>query len=164
MVGGFVPTYDGLDFGYFPDPAHYSKCHYDAARHTLYIYGELRKWKTSNRDMYDAMIGYGYDPADLLIADSAEPKSVADYAEYGASVRGAEKGKDSVKYRIKWMQSLKAIIIDPIRCPYSAEEFLSYEHERTKDDEIISAYPDKNNHAIDSTGYATNLIWRVRGQ
>jgi PBSX family phage terminase large subunit len=164
LVGGFDRVQHGLDFGYYPDPAHYARVHYDAARRTLYVFGEVRQWKASNRKMYDAMVEAGYDPSALLIADSAEPKSVADYREYGANVRGAEKGADSVDYSIKWLQGLSAIVIDPKRAPYAADEFLEYEYEKTRDGEIISAYPDKNNHAIDATRYATNLIWRVRGQ
>lgn len=154
----------GLDFGYFPDPAHYSRVHYDAARLTLYIFGEVRKWKTSNRDMYQALVDYGLLSEDLLICDSEDPKSIADYRDYGATARGAEKGPSSVKYSIKWLQSLKAIVIDPERCPHTSTEFVDYAYERTKDGEIIEAYPDGNNHAIDSVRYATNLIWRRRGE
>ncbi len=99
-----------------------------------------------------------------MICDSAEPKSIADFREYGASARGAEKGPESVKYSIKWMQSLKAIVIDPERAPYAGEEFLNYEHEIDKDGNYISDYLNVNNHSIDATRYATNLIWRRRGQ
>lgn len=164
MIGGFDHILHGLDFGYYPDPAHYSRVHYDAARMTLYIFGEVRKWKTSNRDLYNALVEYGLDNNDMLIADSAEPKSVADFREYGASCRGAEKGKESVKYSMKWLQSLRAIVIDNERAPYTAQEFLDYEYERTKDGEVINIYPDAGNHAIDSVRYATNLIWRRRGE
>jgi len=89
---------------------------------------------------------------------------VADFREYGASARGAEKGPESVKYSIKWLQALKAIVIDNERCPYTAEEFLEYEYEQDPDGNYISEYPDRNNHAIDSARYGTNLIWRRRGQ
>lgn len=163
-ISQFDHILHGLDYGYFPDPAHYARCHYDAARLTLYIYGEVRRWKTSNRQMYDDLVAYGLTPDDLVIADSAEPKSIADYREYGASIRGAEKGAESVKYSMKWLQSLRKIVIDNNRAPYTVDEFLDYEHEIDKDGNYISAYPDKNNHSIDAVRYATNLIWRKRGQ
>jgi PBSX family phage terminase large subunit len=154
----------GLDFGYYPDPAHFSKVHYDAARMTLYIFGEHRAWKRSNRAMYDEIIETKLlSVNDLMIADSAEPKSVADYREFGANCRGAEKGPESVKYSIKWLQGLRAIVIDPTRCPHTAEEFATYEYLRDKDDNFISSYPDKDNHAIDSVRYATNRTWQRRG-
>ena len=163
-IGQFDRVLHGLDWGYYPDPAHYSRCHYDAARLTLYIFGEYRAFKQSNRALYDALVEHGLTPEDTLIADSAEPKSVADFREYGAACRGAEKGPESVKYSIKWLQSLRAIVIDNERCPAGAEEFLSYEFERDKDGEVISEYPDADNHAIDAARYATNLIWKRRGQ
>ena len=65
---------------------------------------------------------------------------------------------------MKWLQSLNAIIIDNTRCPHTATEFLDYEYERDKDGEIISGYPDANNHNIDAIRYATESIWRRKGQ
>lgn len=163
-IGGFDRVLHGLDWGFYPDPAHYVRCHYDAARMTLYIFGEVRRLKSSNRQMWDALVAYGVTPEDTLIADSAEPKSIADFREYGASCRPAEKGPESVRYSMKWLQSLAAIVIDPERAPESADEFISYEYEQDKDGNVISEYPDANNHAIDAVRYATNLIWRRRGQ
>lgn len=162
-IAQFDHVCHGLDFGYYPDPAHYSRCHYDAARLTLYIYGEVRAWKASNRRLYDLMTAAGLRPSDTLICDSAEPKSIADLREYGAAARGAEKGPDSVRYSMKFLQGLKSIVIDNQRCPHAAEEFLNYEYEQTKDGEYISEFPDRDNHAIDSVRYSTNLIWRRRG-
>lgn len=157
----------GLDWGFYPDPASYGKMHYDAARRTLYIFGEARYWKKSNEDLHKTLTNTEYQlltNEDLLIADSSEPKSVGDFRSFGSNCRGAEKGPESVKYSIKWLQGLTAIVIDNERAPYHAQEFLDYEYERTKDDEIINEFPDKNNHAIDDTRYATNLIWRRRGE
>jgi phage terminase large subunit len=100
----------------------------------------------------------------LIIADSAEPKSIADFREYGANIRGAEKGPDSVNYSMKWLQSLAKIVIDPARAPHHAQEFSEYELEQDRNGEFISAYPDKNNHAIDDVRYALNLLWRRPGR
>ena len=164
-IENFDRVLHGLDWGFYPDPASYGKMHYDSARRKLYIFGEAREWKKSNEDLHKVLIDSKlYTNADLLIADSAEPKSVGDFKAYGANCRGAEKGPESVKYSIKWLQGLTEIVIDNVRAPYHAEEFLGYEFERTKDGEIISEYPDKNNHAIDDTRYATNLIWRRKGE
>ncbi len=164
QIGGFETFLYGLDFGYFPDPAHWTKVHYNPSQLTLYLVDEYRGFKNSNRDLYTAMQGKGVTEEDLVIADSAEPKSIADLRTYGLKIRGAEKGADSVRYSIKWLQSLKAIVIDNSRCPHAALEFQNYEHEMTKEGEYISEYPDKNNHSIDAVRYATNLIWRRRGK
>lgn len=154
----------GVDWGYFPDPFAWNKCHYDAARMTLYIFDELRLFKAGNEDAARALKQKGVTPADLLICDSAEPKSIADFIALGLSARGAEKGADSVPYSMKWLQRLRAIVIDPARCPHTAQEFADYELERDKEGNFISQYPDQNNHHIDATRYALNLIWRRKGQ
>jgi PBSX family phage terminase large subunit len=155
---------DGLDFGYFPHPAHYAKTYYQSAKHTLFIFGECRKWKASNREMYDAILESGYNKNDLLIADSEDPKSIADYRDFGAKVIGSEKGPGSVTYSMKWLQSLVKIVIDPKRCPYTAEEFTDYAYERTKDGEIIEAYPREKDDAIAAVRYSQNLQWRKPGE
>ena len=161
----FDRIYMGVDWGWYPDPFHWSKMHYDASRHTLYIYDEYRARKQSNRDTWDSLrILKGVTGADLITADSAEPKSVGDYRDYGASCRGAEKGPDSVRYGVKWLQSLAAIVIDPRRCPETANEFQHYEYDRAPDGEVISGYPDANNHAIDSVRYALERVWKRKGQ
>lgn len=156
---------NGIDWGFYPDPAHYVKCFYSPNDMKLYIYNEVRRYKNSNENFYNAIKEDGdYEDWETVICDSAEPKSVADFRAYGALARGAEKGKESVNYSMKWLASLTDIIIDQERAPETAKEFLEYEFERTKDDEIISAYPNDKNHAIDATRYATNLIWKRRGQ
>lgn len=83
---------------------------------------------------------------------------------YGAMCRGAIKGPGSVKYSMEWLQGLVEIVIDPVRCPHTAREFSRYEYERTQDGEIISGYPDKDNHSIDAVRYGMNRVWRRKGQ
>ena len=38
-------------------------------------------------------------------------------------------------------------------CPNAYREFVGYEYMRNKDGQFISAYPDKDNHAIDAVRY-----------
>jgi PBSX family phage terminase large subunit len=177
-IAQFDNVLRGLDWGYYPDPASFGVMHFDAARRTLYIFGEGRYWKKSNESLFSTLIEDGLitkeeyienkktitSYPDLIIADSAEPKSVGDFKAYGANCRGAEKGPESRKYSYKWLQGLKAIVIDNIRAPHHAEEFLNAEFERTKDGEIISEYPTVNDHAIDDVRYGCNRIWRRRGE
>lgn len=161
----FDNIYMGIDWGWYPDPYHWGKMHYDSARRILYIYDEFRANKMSNAATWNALVMLkGVTGQDLITADSAEPKSVGDYRDYGALCRPAIKGPDSVRYGIKWLQSLKAIVIDPVTCPETAKEFQRYEYERTEDGKIISGYPDKDNHSIDCVRYATERIWKRKGQ
>lgn len=160
----FDRIYNGVDWGWYPDPFHFGRCHYDAARMKLYIFMEYRCNKQSNRQTADKLFEMGITANDLITCDSAENKSVGDYKSYGLFARSAEKGPGSVEYSMKWLQSLVEIVIDNRRCPNTAEEFTEYEYDRDKDGEVISGYPDKKNHAIDCIRYATNPIWKKRGQ
>ena len=164
QIAGFDRVLCGVDWGYYPDPWAFNRVHYDAGRRTLYIYGELTARKKGNRETASMLSAAGVTPEDRITADSAEPKSVADYKNFGFFCRGAEKGPGSVEYSMKWLQSLVRIVIDPARCPDTWKEFAEYEYERTKDGELMSGYPDENNHHIDAVRYATEPIWKRRGQ
>ena len=107
---------------------------------------------------------YNVGRYDIVTCDSAEPKSVSDYRTYGINARSAEKGRDSVRYGMKWLQSLVKIVIDPIRCPETAKEFSKYEYELTKDGEPTSVYPDKDNHSIDAVRYGLEQVWKRKGK
>lgn len=164
-IARFDRLYRGVDWGWFPDPFHYGCMHYDAARMILYIFEEFRANKMKNKDTAQVLLAdYNLDRYDVVTCDSAEPKSIADYRSYGINARGADKGPDSVRYGMKWLQSLIKIVIDPVRCPETAEEFKKYEYELTKDGEPTSVYPDANNHSIDMTRYAMERVWKRKGK
>lgn len=137
---------------------------YIASQHKLIIFDEYRCNRQSNEQTANALKKRGVTENDIIICDSAEPKSIGDYRAYGLLARAAEKGPGSVDYSMKWLQSLKEIVIDNKRCPETAKEFLEYEYERDKEGNIISGYPDENNHSIDSVRYAMNGVWKRRGQ
>lgn len=155
---------NGLDWGYFPDPWAFNRVHFDAARRTLYIFDELTALKKGNRETADILLDHGLTRNDWITADSAEPKSVDDYRKFGLKCMGAMKGPGSVERSMVWMQTLKSIVIDPKACPDTCNEFIGYEYERTKGGEIISGYPDRDNHHIDAVRYATESIWKKPGQ
>lgn len=164
VISQFDRILNGVDWGWFPDPWAFNRCHYDAARRTLYIFDELTRRRTGNRETAALVLGR-IGTGETVTADSAEEKSISDYKAYGISCRSAEKGPGSVNYSTKWLQSLAAIVIDPERCPDTAREFSEYEYERDKKTgEILQGYPDLNNHHIDAVRYATNRIWKRRGQ
>lgn len=156
--------YQGVDWGYYPDPWAWNHMHFDAGRRVLYIFDELTAYKRNNRQTAEMLIDKGVTPQQTVICDSAEKKSVMDYREYGIMARGVDKWPGSVEITMKWLQGLTEIVIDPARCPDTAREFTSYEYERTKAGEIISGYPDRDNHHIDAVRYGLNPIWRRRGQ
>ncbi len=163
-IKSFDRIYNGVDWGWYPDKYAFTRVHYEPAQLRLYIWQEYTCNKKSNRQTADELIKLGITSNDIITCDSAENKSIGDYKMYGLLARAAEKGPGSREYSYKWLQSLKEIIIDNARCPVAVEEFLNYEYERDKDGNVISGYPDGNDHVIDSVRYATESIWKRRGQ
>lgn len=163
-ISHFDRLYKGIDWGWYPDPFAYNNMHFDSARRTLYIFDEFHANKMSNKLTWEALKEKGVTEDDLITADSAENKSIGDYREYGSNIRGAIKGPGSVEYSMKWLSTLNKIVIDSIRCPKTAEEFESYELEKDKDGNVITGYPDKNNHHIDAVRYALERVWSRRGE
>ena len=173
FIEGFDRVYSGVDWGWFPDPFAFNKMYMDISRRNLYIFAEFHANKLSNRDVFDKLYnGLTYcghipflKPDEIVTADSAEPKSISDMKSYGGyGFRPAKKGPDSIDYSMKWLQSLNHIYIDPKRCPETYKEFVEYEYDRDKEDEIISGYPDRDNHHIDATRYGLERYWSRRGQ
>lgn len=164
-IAQFDRIYNGVDWGWYPDPFAFNRMHFDAARRTLYVFDEYHCNKKGNAETAKTLTEeHGINPQDMITADSAEPKSVEDYRSYGLFCRGVEKGPGSVEYSMKWLQSLCGIVIDSKRCPETAKEFLHYEYERSKEGEIISGYPDRDNHHIDAVRYGMFPVWRKRGK
>ena len=165
MIPTFDKIYNGIDWGFARDPFRFVRMHFDPKKLDLYIFDEFTTYKTRNEDTFHRL----YDEekkinrAELVTADSAEEKSVADFRAYGAFIRPAKKGPDSVRYGIKWLQGLRHIYIDKNRCPETYYEFVNYEYERDKDGNFISAYPDADNHSIDAVRYALENYCNRRG-
>lgn len=161
----FDAIYNGIDWGFAKAPFRFVRMHFDKKHLDLYIFDEYSTVKTRNATVFKIL----YDEEkkvkreELVTADSAEPKSVADFKAYGAFIREANKGPDSVRYGIKWLQGLNHIYIDKRRCPETYKEFVNYEYEQDKDGNFISDYPDENNHSIDAVRYAMEKYTNRKG-
>lgn len=161
----FDTIYNGIDWGFAKDPFRFVRMHLDVKHLDLYIFREYSTLRTRNeiafKELYEDL--KYIDKSELVIADSAEEKSIADFRAYGAFIRGAQKGPDSVRYGIKWLQGLRHIYIDKRMCPETYREFINYEYETDRNGNFISAYPDKDNHSIDAVRYALEKFWRRKG-
>ena len=186
LICTFDKIYNGLDWGFANDPNAYTKMYLDTARQDLYIFGEhfakhesnselfeelyekpkLKKhiWRIEGNKEIEEFVDIPFmEKNELITADSAEPKSIADFKAYGCFMRAAEKGPDSVRYGIKWLQSLRHIYIDKHRCPNCYDEFIKYEYDRDKEGHIISSFPDRDNHFIDSCRYSLERFYKRKG-
>ncbi len=144
---------EGIDWGYSVDPFVWLKLHYDRKRQTIYIYDEIYQVGLSNKEAIDR-VWQVHDDTAIIIADSAEPKSIWEFADAGLPIEKAEKGAGSVRFGIKKLQALENIIIDPVACPNTFKEFTSYAYEVDKQGNPKAIYPDKDNHSIDCARYA----------
>jgi len=169
--------YCGIDWGFSIDPFAFIRCSYDRRTQVIYILDEIVKHGCSNTDIADMIKAKGYDKTSsvedwfsistgehvqrkrkqLIICDSAEPKSVIDLQKQDIKATECKKYPGSVNYGIRWLQS-KRIIIDPKRTPHAFSEFTGYEYETTKDGEFLASVPDKDNHCIDSLRYALDML------
>lgn len=178
-IKAFDYVYNGIDWGYYPDPFAWGRMSYDARKATLYIYDELYLYKHGNIQASNALKKYlesqcldedGHPRfnvmTDRIEADSAEPKSVNDFYKWGWNIRGAKKGAGSLDAGYKWLQGLTAIVIDPERCPKIADEFTLYEHEIDKrTGEIMTGYPQgQPDHGMALVRYALESVWRHGGE
>lgn len=91
----------GLDFGYANDPAVLVAIYsYNGG----YIVDELiHRTQMSNRKIADYIMTSGLSNT-LVVADSAEPKSIAEMQEHGVQIIGSQKGPGSVNQGIQWVQ------------------------------------------------------------
>lgn len=157
----FDRIYQGVDWGYFPDAFAFIRLHYDKTRETVYFMDENYVHKQGNETTGRWVKERNYTDA-YIICDSAEPKSVADYRALGLPAKSAVKGPGSLDYGMKWLQRRK-IVIDRRRTPHAYDEFVSYEYERNREGEIISGYPDANDHVISAVRYALEPAYRRMG-
>lgn len=160
-IATFDRIYQGTDFGWYPDIYAFKRLYVDEARKKIYHIAEITGNKLSNAQTAQMIIDAGFDDY-TITCDSAEPKSINDYRDKGLPARGAVKGPGSVEYGMKFLQGYTHVI-DPARTPITYKEFTEYEYERDKDGNVISGYPDKDNHTIDATRYALEILYNKRG-
>jgi PBSX family phage terminase large subunit len=156
--------YEGVDWGYFPDYYAFTRMYYNPAEEKIYLIDENCVNKASNRDTAQWILEHNYvdDLQYGIICDSAENKSIADYKDLGIwCAKGAYKPPESVVYGMKWLQK-RTFVIDRRRTPQCYYEITKYEYDVDKNGNFISAYPDKDNHCIDSIRYALSPVWQRR--
>ena len=141
----------GLDFGYTNDPSALFVGFIDTENKKLYVWDEIYEKGMSNRKIYDAITEAGYNK-EHITGDSAEPKSIDELKGYGLRIKGAVKGKDSIKNGIQWIQDLE-IIIHP-RCVNFLTEISNYTWDKDKFGNTLNIPIDEFNHLMDAMRYA----------
>ena len=138
----------GLDFGYDPDPAAIIAVYYYNGGYILdeILYATL----VDNPGLASI---FKNSPSALVIADSAEPKSIAEIKKFNISIIGTDKGSDSVRYGVKTVQSQRISVTQ--KSLNLIKEYRNYFQaiDRRTNIPIIGEYEGAC-HALDATRYA----------
>lgn len=136
----------GEDFGWFPDPACVVAIWY---WNGAYIIDEVTYGtELSNEFLAGEIKKYGNA---ITIADSAEPKSIAEQRKYDIQVQGAEKGKDSVAFRIKVTATKKIYVTRKSLNVW--ESYENYSWAEDKDGNPKNEPDHRYSHAMDAVTY-----------
>lgn len=139
----------GLDFGFSNDPtalvALYSHSGELIVDELIYDKGLL------NIRISDLMRELGVNGR--IVADSAEPKSIAELGAYGWQIEGAKKGPDSIRQSINTLKRYKLNVTQ--RSSNLKKELNGYKWKQNKDGKLDNEPVDFLNHAIDALRYAS---------
>ena len=138
----------GMDFGYTNDPTTMIACYkLDGA----YIWDEVIYQKgLLNSEIANLIKSKGFKDS-FIFADSAEPKSIAELRSYGLTIRGAEKGKDSINFGIAILQEQQFKVT--ARSHNLIKELRSYMWEIDREGKETNKPIDIYNHCIDAMRY-----------
>lgn len=141
----------GLDFGYTNDPtAIVAVYYYDGG----YILDEICfQTQMSNKQIADTL--KNITPA-LVIADSAEPKSVDDIRIQGINIVGALKGPDSVRNGIQLVQDARISVTK--RSVNIIKEYRNYLWQVDNNGKVLNVPEHEYSHAMDAVRYALSSI------
>lgn len=138
----------GLDFGYSNDPSSVVDIYYADGG---YIWDEVLFQKgLSNKRIADTILAQ--ETQCLVVADSAEPKSIDEIKSYGINIVGADKGKDSVTQGIQLVQDQKVAVTK--RSINIIKEYRNYLWKTDKDGKILNVPEHEFSHSMDAGRYA----------
>ena len=138
----------GMDFGYTNDPTTLIACYkLDGS----YIWDEVIYQKGLLNSEIANLIKAKKFKDSFIFADSAEPKSIAELRSYGLTIRGAEKGKDSINFGIAILQEQQFKVT--ARSYNLIKELRSYMWEIDREGKETNKPIDIYNHCIDAMRY-----------
>lgn len=141
----------GLDFGYTNDPSALLDIY---VWNNAFIWDELLYRKGMSNSDIASVIKQGEDA--LIIADSAEPKSIAELESYGLSVVGSQKGQGSILQGIQYVQDQQIYVTK--RSLNIWKEYRNYLWLTDTDGRTINKPQDFLNHLLDAGRYAMESL------
>ena len=141
----------GLDFGYSQDPTAIVAVYYYNGG---YIFDEIIYQKEmSNKQIADIFANV---PKAMIIADSAEPKSIDDIKSYGVFVLPSMKGPGSVSRGVRHVQGQRVSVTK--RSVNLIKEYRNYLWKTAKDGRVIDVPEGGFDHCMDALRYAMESL------
>lgn len=136
----------GLDFGYSNDPTAIVAIYkYNGG----FILDEITYQKgLTNKQIADILLNV---PHAMVVADSAEPKSIDEIKSYGVNIIPVTKGRDSVKQGIQFVQEQRISVTS--RSHNIRREYQSYLWEEDREGKIINEPEHQFSHSMDAIRY-----------
>ena len=147
----WMKPFYGLDFGYTTSPTAFIAGFCDLKNKNIWIYDEFYKPGLTNMQIYQELAykGYAKEP---IVADSAEPKSIAELQTMGCvRIRKARKGNDSIRFGINLVQQFH-IYVHP-DCKNTILELSNYRWKRDKAGNFMNDPEPDYDHLMDALRY-----------
>jgi len=138
----------GLDFGYSNDPS--SLVDIYKYNDGFIIDERIHQKGLSNKQIADVILNLE-EKEKLVIADSAEPKSIDEIMSYGVNILPCKKGQGSVNQGIQFVQDQKISVTK--RSVSIIKEYRNYIWKTDRDGKILNVPEDIFNHAMDAIRY-----------
>ena len=147
----------GLDFGFVNDISALVASLMVESEKRIYVFKEYGATNKTNADLVNIITSLGFNKS-VVIADSAEPKSIAEIKAGGVQkIKACTKGQDSIIHGIQKLQNYE-IIIHP-SCQGIITEFENYTWQKDKNSDLYINKPiDDFNHYIDALRYSLQCV------
>jgi phage terminase large subunit len=141
------PKYYGLDFGFTNDPSALTEL--KTHNNRIYLKELIYKTGLTNEDLANEM--KRLDVKGIIVADSAEPKSIEEIARRGFNIIGSKKGADSIRSGINLLKQHEVFYTEDSENIANETQNYTYRLDRNKapTNEPIDDY----NHALDGIRY-----------
>ena len=147
----------GEDYGWFPDPACAVAIYY---WNGSYIIDELAYGNyLSNDYLSDKIKEVPNNRTVKTIADSSEPKSIEEQKKSGVNIKGSDRAKGSVQYRIKATSQKKIFVT--ARSKNVWESYENFAWKEDKDGNPLNEPDHTWSHAMDAVTYPIADLHKV---
>ncbi len=139
----------GIDFGFSNDPTTLIEVRMQDGE--LYVKELIYETGLTNQDISSRMDALNVSRGALIVADSAEPKSIEELRRLRWTIDGVKKGKDSVMFGINLLKGYAINVHSSSK--NLIKELEQYKWKVNKNGDSLNVPIDEYNHAIDALRY-----------